>query len=155
MLPCARRNEIKQVGRDGTSTTVCRCAHVDCERFTQLVTESDCAGCVMRVPSNKMPACVVHEGPKDFAEPHYEIGLLVYPRTGWEPPRVPYGFERTDDPWVFRPLWATCADRQFNARKLSCGCIELDGVCASKQSGREGQLVVLQVCEACPVRRAK
>ena len=154
MLPCARRNVINQIGRDGSTVIIHRCAHIDCERFTSTVAESDCASCVMRVPSNHAPACVVFDGKKDFAEPTLNSdGSITYPKTGWEPPRCPQGFERTDDPWTFKPLWAPCADRQLHARKLSCGCIELDGICDSKESAKAGQLVVLGDCEACPVRR--
>lgn len=155
MLPCARRNEIQMHGRDGSMAIIHRCAHVDAERFTSTVTESDCAACVMRVPSNHTLPAMKFDGVKDFAEPTLNAdGSITYPRTGWEPPRCPKGFERTDDPWTFRPLWAPCADRQLIGRKLSCGCIELDGVCGSKEGAKAGQLVVLTDCEACPVRQS-
>lgn len=154
MLPCARRNVINLVGRDGSTSLVHRCAHVDAERFTNTVTESDCASCVMRVPSNHTLPIARFDGPKDFAEPTLNAdGSITYPKTGWEPPRCPKGFEKTDDPWTFRPLWAPCADRQLHARKLSCGCVELDGICGSGASPKNGQLVVLNDCEACPARR--
>lgn len=155
MLPCARRNEITVVSRDGAEATVFRCAHVDCERFTQTVDESACAGCVMRVASNRTHLAPVFDGEKDFAEPKLNAdGSITYPKTGWEPPRVPKGFERSaDDAWTMIPLWAPCADRELHARKLQCGCVEIDARCASTMSRREGQLVVLNDCVGCPVRR--
>lgn len=149
MLPCARRNVVEQIAKDGSTVSVYRCAHVDAKHFTQVVAESDCAGCVMRVPSNRITASPVVGGEKDFAEPTLlEDGTLVYPRTGWEPPKAPNGYERsTQDAWAFAPLWPKCTDRQMHARKMSCGCINFAAIC-----GQNGKLVVLGDCEGCPIR---
>lgn len=155
MLPCARRNEITLIARDGSKSLIHRCAHVDCERHGKDVDEAACQGCVMRVPSNHTAPCAVFGGKKDFAEPKLNPdGTLTYPKTGWEPPRVPYGFERSiEDAWTMIPKWPPCALRQMIGRKLSCGCVEFNSVCGSQESRKPGQLVVLSDCEACSVRK--
>lgn len=154
MLPCARRNVVNLIGRDGSTSIVHRCAHIDASHFTQVVDADACACCVMRVPSNHVSPAARFDGEKDFQEPVLNAdGSITYPKTGWEPPRCPKGFEKTNDPWTFRPLWAPCADRQLIGRKLSCGCIEFSALCGSAASVKAGQLVVLSDCEACPVRK--
>lgn len=157
MLPCVRRNEVKMVARDGAVEVLHRCARVDCERFTAVVDESACAGCVMRVPTDRLTVCSAPERDTDFGEPTlYPDGSMTYPRTGWEPPRVPHGYTRSEvDQWTMVPLWPPCGDRELHSRKLTCGCIEVNAICASKDSGKEGRLVRLPDCEGCPARRPK
>lgn len=159
MLPCLRRNEITEISRDGLTIVTYRCAHIGCEQFTKPVAEADCAACVLRVPHERAVGSLGSvAGERQFDQPRFVNGELIYPKTGWEPPKEPEGFKRkNDDPkspdaWVFIPNWPECAEREMHGRTLPCGCVNFAAICASKRSGKEGQLVTLGVCEACPVR---
>lgn len=161
-LPCVKRQEITLCGRDGSKKTIQRCAHQASSHFTQDVTAEDCSSCPLRMFTKLrlIDYTALQINGREFGEPKLmEDGSLVYPRTGWEPPRVPEGYNRksddpkSDDAWVFLPEWPPCVDREMANTVLPCGCIKMNAICASLVSGKHGSRVSVDLCRQCPVRR--
>lgn len=166
-LPCVKRNSLQIIDKLGTVSTAQQCGHAASERSTQVVIPEDCRGCVLRVPDRQGPPRGPKEAPaqkltvRDFKEPKFmPDGSLVYPRTGWEPPKVPEGYRRkNDDPrspdaWVFLPNWPPCVDRVMYNKLSSCGCVHIHARCSSKEAAMKGKAVNLDDCRRCPLARA-
>jgi hypothetical protein len=163
-VPCVKRQEIKKIGRDGNATPIHRCAHQATVRFGTNLKPGDCAGCPLRVftPTVRPPGYAEKQAnAREFGEPTIgPDGTLTYPRNGgWEPPRTPTGYRpkstdwRSDDAWVFIPTWPPCVDREMANTVAPCGCIQINAMCASKESKRAGLSVTVEQCHQCSVRR--
>jgi hypothetical protein len=151
---CVHRQEIVRFNKDGTKTPAARCAHQACSRFNTDLTPADCAGCPLRNISGLRPAhgdARVHK--REYAEPRIVDGKLVYEETDKKPPSVPAGYQRSEDAWVFLPLWLPCEDREMAATVQRCGQLKMNPMCGSRKCGRYGLPITPEVCEGCPVRR--
>lgn len=163
-LPCKKRRDKTMMASDGSTTVKTECFHISCESLGKEVTPTICAQCPLRVTQTflKPPGYKeIQVNERDFGQPKImEDGSLVYPRTGFEPPVVPEGYYRKSDnirddgAWTFIPLWPPCGDRSTANTVRSCGCVQINAMCGSKDSQHHGQRVVLTECLACPVRRA-
>ena len=160
-LPCVRRQGIVYLDLDGTKTQKQRCAHQVSTHFGTDVSIDDCASCPVRVvPELRHLAQNRSTINRDFLEPKImSDGSIVYPKTGFEPPVCPQGYKRksdavrSDDAWVFIPLWLPCADRAMANRVRRCGCVNVYKFCLSLESGISGQAVTPEICENCHARR--
>jgi hypothetical protein len=156
-VPCVKRREIERVEKDGGTSQIMRCAHTSCARFNTNLTPHDCAVCPLRLithdirPADYTERMVVT---REYGQPRIDPdGSLVYDNNGLKPPSVPEGYAKTDDAWVFKPLFVACADREAANIVQRCGCIKTSAMCASKESNMHGLKISPPVCEGCPVRR--
>lgn len=82
-------------------------------------------------------------------------GTIVYDKRAgdWEPPRDIDGYQRDpNDPFIFHPLWKSCALRlQVGVRLANCGCIQVRMRC-NNPAAELGKNVKYTDCEACKVR---
>lgn len=69
------------------------------------------------------------------------LGSLVYPRTGWEPPPCPPGYQRksddpkSDDAWVLEPMGTACKHLQISFGEVgACGYPRVRRTCGKIQS---------------------
>ncbi len=159
MLPCVKRREIVRMEKDGSESLIHRCAHTAAARFNKNVTAADCAVCPLRLITYDLRPEIYTEQvieKREYAEPRIDPdGSLVYePVKGLKPPSVPEGYAKTDDAWVFKPLFVACADREAANIVQRCGCIKTSALCASKDSKMFGLAITPPVCEGCPVRRS-
>jgi hypothetical protein len=156
-VPCVQRREIKRIEKDGSTGQIMRCAHIACARFNTNLTPADCAACPLRLitPDIRPPDYgerVLYN--REYAEPRInQDGSMQYEKNGLKPPSVPEGYAKTEDAWVFLPMFPACADREAANTVQRCGCIRTSAMCASKESAYHGQKVAPEVCSGCPVRR--
>lgn len=162
-VPCVKRQEIVKHNKDGSMTPLARCTHQACSKFNTNLQAEDCAECPLRVFTKRVRPPGYAEmqiNAREFGEPKIVKGMLIYPKTGWEPPKLPEGYRRLDDDlksegaWSFVPIWPECVDREMANTVQPCGCVQINAMCASKESEREGRRVKVDQCHACPVRRA-
>lgn len=160
-LPCAKRKDIVVIDRLATRFPAKQCGHHGCANLTKVVSPADCAGCILRIAVIEIVPVVAHQRPtvRDFGEPKLmPSGELVYPRTGYEPPKVPEGYKRKNDDikhpdaWVFVPQWPPCGDRVMNNSVAPCGCVKINAFCASKHAAKRMQRINVETCVACPFR---
>lgn len=102
---CQKRQDQVKQERNGTTSTIHRCTHRQCDKFTKKVTLDVCEACPLRVPLDKPKPTVQNlEGPTVM-----EDGSLVYQRMSWLPPPPHPGYIRksnqldSDDAWIFIP----------------------------------------------------
>lgn len=158
MLPCVKRREIVKIDKDGTNGVIHRCAHTAAARFNKAVTAQDCAVCPLRLITENLRPELYVEHPvynREYAEPRIDPdGSLVYdPVAGLKPPSVPEGYAKTDDAWVFKPLFVACADREAANIVQRCGCIKTSALCASEKSAYSKLPITPEHCSSCPARR--
>jgi hypothetical protein len=126
-----------------------------------MVTPDHCKACVLRVPKKEHADKTANRPTiRDFQEPKLmDDGSLVYPRTGWEPPKVPEGYRRksddirSSDAWVFIPEWPGCVDRVMSNTVSACGCVHINAFCGSKTAENKGKQINVNACVGCPHRR--
>jgi hypothetical protein len=157
-VPCIKRREITRIEKDGSTSLIHRCAHTACSHFNTELKPADCAACPLRLITEQLRPEIYTEQPvynREYAQPRIDPdGSLVYdPVAGLKPPSLPEGYAKTDDAWVFKPLFVACADREAANLVQRCGCIKTSAFCASKESKMHGLAITPPVCEGCPVRR--
>ena len=161
MKPCVKRQTVVLLHKDGSTGEVHRCAHVACESLGRDVTDEVCDACPLRIETDIRPPGYRERmvGSRDFQEPKVlPDGTMIYPKTGWEPPLCPEGYKRknedprSEDAWVFVPVWPECSARKTVNTIQNCGCVKINSLCTSPESDKNGQLVVLSMCQECPVR---
>lgn len=157
-VPCVQRREITRIERDGSTSQIMRCAHIACARFNTKLKPDDCAACPLRLITHDLRPADYLERPvynREYEEPRIESdGSLVYdPVDGLKPPSVPDGYAKSDNPWVFSPLFPLCVDREAANIVQRCGCIKTDAICASKESAYHKLPVTPEHCSGCPARR--
>lgn len=161
-VPCVKRQDVVLRHRDGGTGHLARCTHQSSSHFAQELAAEDCATCPVRVFTRLRPPgyCDLPVINRDFGEPKVmPNGTLVYPKNGWEPPKVPEGYRRksddlkSEDAWTFVPEWPPCIDREMANTVLSCGCIKINAMCASSDSPSHGKQVTVDNCRQCLVRR--
>ncbi len=79
-------------------------------------------------------------------------GHIEYQRDAPEPP-VPEGYAKDEcDPWVLRPVWASCVHRMYRVQRLDDGLLKIDGLCCNPLSGvQPHQLLTCAKCNLCGV----
>lgn len=163
-LPCIKRRTIDLYNKDGSKGEIHRCAHLSCSQHGQDVSPENCAECPLRIEQDFRSISNNERmvARRDFQQPKIlRDGTMIYPKTGWEPPKCPDGYEpksanpRDPNAWVFIPKWPKCLDRKMINTVENCGCIQINSLCTSKDSEFNGQLVVLKMCEDCPVKRSE
>ena len=161
MFPtCLKRTVVQILNRTGSVGETHRCTHQSCASFTQAVTPEICSQCPLRQEIN-VAATELQITERDFQQPIIDSkGLIIYPRTGYEPPVVPLGYKRLDDnirspgAWMFVPQWPDCKDRTMANTVRPCGCLQINALCVSDDSGKKGENISPKDCVNCPVRRA-
>lgn len=144
-LPCSKRLE----GKDPNGKVLFYiCNHPDAGQYKQQVKRPICANCPLRVGENE----------PTFKANILPDGTIVYERKpgDWEPPKDHAGYRRksndlrSDDAWVFIPLWPKCEKRFLNTkRKTGCGCLLVEMTCKDRRSPMYGKEVDLDTCLSC------
>lgn len=130
------------------------CNHPEAATYGQPVDCGTCEGCPLRA-TIKVLRTKQRPAVRDFQQPTImEDGTLIYPKTGWEPPVCPDGYNRkVDNLWAFEPMWQPCVHRAFDNNVRPCGCVSINALCRSPESGFENQRVAFVQCKECPVRK--
>jgi hypothetical protein len=81
-------------------------------------------------------------------------GTVVLPKTSWEPPPCPEGYNRvsnnptSEDAWHFKSQWEKCQHRGHKILKHEgCNCTKLIPICTLDQSE-----LTLEICVTCTKR---
>jgi len=156
--PCAYRLQGVKLLSSGAIDVKMACNHPEAATYGQPVSCKTCTGCVLRT-ATKLPNLTHTKRyaieARDFEQPEkLEDGTLVYPKTGFEPPVCPEGYHRSPtNMWAFIPEWQACVHRTFENSVRPCGCVNINAVCHSPESGHDKERVPFITCQGCPVRK--
>lgn len=143
-------------GADGIIRPIFRCTHPSCEHFVKKVTDVECSECPLKILTSMRPPDYTENeiSLRSFDQPSIsEDGTIRYPKTGWEPPKIPEGYKRGEDDWTFVPLFQICPDRVLVNQVAPCGCIKINAMCNNDKSEHFQKVVDADKCGACLVRR--
>ena len=140
---------------NGCMQVTMACNHPEAATYGKQVDCKTCEGCPLRAIIKIHRTMQPRPPVSDFEQPTIKAdGTLVYTKTGWEPPVCPDGYNRKiDNLWAFEPMWQPCVHRAFDNNVRPCGCVSINALCRSKESGLENQRVAFVQCKQCPVRQ--
>ena len=162
MSNCLKLQVIQTVAKDGSVGEIHRCKHVSAEAFAQDVTNDVCNGCIFKTITDYRPPNLVQDPivERDFGQPKLlKDGTLVYKRQGFEPPPPHNGYRRksedirSDDAWVFVPIFLPCRYRTMVNGSRPCGCIQINHVCVHSECKHYRSDIDPGKCAGCPLRQ--
>ena len=137
-MHCEKQRKIIIRKQDGSQKEGRRCAHTATCTYKNLVDESTCTSCILRVPILFQIAGCGDRSPQNpvYKQPVFGLkGEIIYdPIEGVEPPSCPEGYiKRDNNPWIFDSQWIECPYQiQLNAL-TPLGDVQINNYCTLTQ----------------------
>jgi|WetSurMetagenome_2_1015567.scaffolds.fasta_scaffold01440_6 hypothetical protein len=141
MVNCSKCQKIVRKTKDGQKVDCFKCINGAANTFRTNVTPDICSSCIL--VQNWDCHCIINPPTHViFNQPIInEERQICY--TNGEPP-CPYGYEITDDPLKFSPLWPECVYLEFANELNDDGTVKIKARCAITS-----KLTSAQTCREC------